>query len=234
MNKIDINFDYREDSNCGDPDADSKKLYADHKLLWTKPLPCGNIFDLEVITKNGKYGRLLIKNNNINDNFSSDRMCPHFDGTYRGKFDGWLPSLDIDELKRKVRKIGGHIIFPAHRRNGFTINQARGINRKICDRFDLTLECIRKFYITEESPLYDTLSRYKDFFNLFIDFNGYIDFFMLQDFLDKNGKIKFYLPFDNFNRNPLPQSIEEYNQYRIKTLDLINNRNKRIYSSLIS
>jgi len=104
------------------------------------------------------------------DNFSSDRMCPHFDGKYKGKFDGWLSDFEKEEFKYKVRTIGGHIIFPAHKKNGFTINQARGVNRIICDRFDLTLECIKRFYQNEQSPLYDTLMKYTDFFDLFDDF----------------------------------------------------------------
>lgn len=230
MNEIDINFDYREDSICGDPDVDSKKLYVAHQMLWSRPLPCGNLLELEI----NATGRLLIKNNNIRDNFSSDRMCPHFGGKYRGKFDGWLPPSDLGELKRQVRTIGGHIIFPAHKRNGFTINQSRGVSRRICDRFDLTLECIRRFYVNEQSPLYDSLERYKDFFDLFVDFSSYIEFFMLQDFLDEKGGVKFSLPFDNFNRTPLPKTVDEYNHYRINTLELIKGRNKRIAQSLIA
>ncbi|MDR2204569.1 MAG: hypothetical protein LBE36_00165 [Flavobacteriaceae bacterium] len=231
MNKIDIDFDFRQDSKCGDPDSDSLKLYELHKVLWNKMLPCGKIFDLEIITSRGKYGRLLIKNN-LCDNLSSDRMCPHFDGKYNDKFNGWLSDFERAELQYKVRTIGGYIIFPAHQKNGFTINQARGVSRAICDRFDLTLESIRRFYKGEESPLYDTLIRYKDFFDLFVDFRGYVDFFMLQDFIDEKEQIKFSLPFDNFNRPPLPQTVNEYKQYQIHTIDLINNRNKRIFKSL--
>ena len=231
MNKIDVDFDFRKDSECGDPDADSQKLYETHKFLWNKMLPCNKNLDLEIITLGGKYGRLLIKNN-LYDNLSSDRMCPHFDGKYNGKFDGWLSDSDREELKHKVRTIGGHIIFPAHKKNGFTINQARGVSRVICDRFDLTLECIRRFYTGEQSPLYDTLMRYKDFFDLFVDFSGYVDFFMLQDFIDEKEQIKFSLPFDNFNRTPLPQTVDEYKQYKTHTIDLINSRNKRIFESL--
>ena len=208
---IDINFDFRQDSICGDPDTDSQKLYKAHKLLWSKILPCGKTFDLNIVKDS--YGRLLIKNN-LCGNLSSDRMCPHF------------------ELKYKVRTIGGHIVFPAHKKDGFTINQARGVNRKICDRFDLTLECLRLFYQKKESPLYDTLVRYKDFFELFVNFSGYVDFFMLQVFLEENGHIKFSLPFDNFNRSPLPQTIDEYKTYKNHTIDLINCRNERILKSL--
>lgn len=226
MKLIDIDFDFRQDSRCGDPDTDSLKLYEAHKLLWSKELPNGKMLALEIKADN--YGRLLIKNN-LYMNLSSDRMCPHFDGKYSNKFAGWLSYLEREELKQKVRTIGGHIIFPAHKKNGFTINQARGVSRMICDRFDLTLECIRRFYRDEESPLYKILINYKDFFSLFVSFKGYVDFFHLQDFIDQEGQVEFSLPFDNFNRPPLPQTIDEYRQYKNHTLDLINNRNRRIF-----
>lgn len=225
MKLIDIDFDFRQDSKCGDPDTDSQKLYEAHKLLWSKELPNGKTFVLEI--KGDSFGRFLIKNN-LYMNLSSDRMCPHFDGKYSNKFEGWLSDLEREELKHKVRTIGGHIVFPAHKRNGFTINQARGINKAICDRFDLTLECIKRLYKEEQSPLFDTLTRYKDFFDLYIDFKGYVDFFMLQDFIDEKGQIKFSLPFDNFNNPPLPQNADEYKQYKNHTIELMNSRNKRI------
>lgn len=228
MQIIDIDFDYRQDSKCGDPDTDSQKLYEAHKLLWSKELPSGKAFSL--LIKKDSYSRLVVKNTLIMD-LSSDRMCPHFDGVYSNKFDGWLSDLEREELKHKVRTIGGHIIFPANKKNGFTINQARGISRIICDRFDLTLECIKRFYQDKESPLSKTLINYKDFFDLFIDFNGYTEFFLLQDFVDQEEQIQFSLPFDNFNRPPLPQTIEEYKQYKEHTSYLINKRNKRILES---
>ncbi len=71
MNEIDINFDFRKDSICGDPDADSQKLYESHKLLWNKNLPCERTLTLELLTIGGKYGRILLKNN-LSDNLSSD------------------------------------------------------------------------------------------------------------------------------------------------------------------
>lgn len=222
---IDINFDFRQDSNCGDPDYDSLKLYEAHKLLWNKKLPNGKTLILEV--KGSRYGRLLLKNN-LGMNLSSDRMFPHFDGIYRDKYKGWLSDTERDELTHKVRTVGGHIIFPAHKNNGLTINQARGVNRSICDRFDLTLECIRRFYIEEESPVVRTLSNYQDFFDQFCDFQGYINFFYLQDFVNSKQEIQFSLPFENFYRSPLPLTVEEYKTYKSHILALISNRNKRI------
>ena len=48
-----------------------------------------------------------------------------------------------------------------------TTNVSRGINPSIKDTFDLTLECIRRFYLNENSPLSHTLRRYSLFFSLF-------------------------------------------------------------------
>lgn len=227
MIEIDINFDFRKDSFCGDPDTDSPKLYENHKFLWSKSLPNESEFQFEMLTIGGKYGRILLKSN-LYDNLSSDRMCLHFVGKYKGKFDGWLTEEENENFKHIVRTIGGHIVFPAHKKNGFTINQARGVNRKICDRFDLTLECIRLFYLNEQSPLFDAINRYQDFFKLFENFENYVNFFLLQDFVTEKYDVKFALPFDNFVRSPLPQSIEEYKSYKAETINKINKRNNRI------
>ncbi len=218
-----INFDFRKDTKCGDADTDSKKLYAVQKFLWSKTLPCGRFFDIDVFGNS----RLLLKSK-ICDNLSSDRMCPHFDEKYDTKISSWLSEEEKEELKYKVRTIGGHIVFPAHMKNGFTINQSRGVNRKICDRFDLTLECIKRFYLGKESVLFSTFERYKDFFDLFIDFKGYVDFFLLQDFVNDKYEINFSLPFDNFERSPLPLTKEEYQRYKNHTIELIDKRNNRI------
>ncbi|MDM1461341.1 hypothetical protein HX065_15060 [Myroides odoratimimus] len=227
MIKIDINFDFRKDSFCEDPDADSLKLYEIHKILWSKNLPNGNVFIFEILLIRGKYGRILLKNN-LYDNLSSDRMCPHFIGQCKGKFDSWLTESENEEFKHIVRTIGGHIVFPAHKKNGLTINQARGVNRKICDRFDLTLECIRLYYLDESSPLFDTIFRYDGFFRLFENFENYINFFLLQDFVNENYHVKFTLPFDNFERSALPLNVEEYKLYKTETINQIERRNNRI------
>ena len=229
MNNIDVEYDYRLDSKCGDPDTDSLKLYNFHSLLWNKEISNNSILNLRILRKS--YGRLILKTN-LTDNLSSDRMCPHFVGKYNGKLDRWLSDSDKEKFQQKVRTIGGHIVFPAHRKDGFTINQARGVNVKICDRFDLTLECFRRYYANEESPLTSTLKRYSDFFILFKDFKGYIDFFMLQDFVESNEYVKFSLPFDGFNRSALPENKEEYKSYMESVIELIDKRNERILNRM--
>lgn len=135
----------------------------------------------------------------------------------------------VNELFDTGSTIGAYTIFPNNRINGnHTINQARGVNSLIDDRFDLTLECIRLFYMRQKSPLYDTLMRYKTFFDLFDNFIGYITFFLLQDLIDENNKIRFYLPFNEFNTPPMFSNVDEYLTYKKGVMDFIKSRNTRI------
>jgi hypothetical protein len=110
-----------------------------------------------------------------------------------------------------------------------TINGARGLSRQIKDRLDLTLECIRRHYENLPSPLSATLGRYSDFFALFVDFGGYVDFFLLQDHVS-NDTVKFYLPFSSFDETPLPRDAAEYQVYKNNVIDFIRGRNRRIAS----
>ena len=105
----------------------------------------------------------------------------------------------------------------------------RGLNRKIRDRFDLTLECIRRYYNNEKSPLYETLLKNEDFFNLFVDFKGYVDFFFLQDLVNvEYSEIKFWLGNGNFDENPVPKTVKEYLLWMENQMRFVEKRNKRI------
>lgn len=226
---MDIEYDFRLDSKSGDPDKDSSKLYRIHSFLWNQTIPNKGVLDLSVSAKH--YAQKILITN-LTDNLSSDRMCPHFVGIYNNRFDDWLSDLEKERFQRKVRSIGGHIVFPAHTKNGHTINQARGVNAKIRDRFDLTLECIRRFFENQKSsPLSNTLERYSDFFLLFKNFETYISFFLLQDFV-QDGKVIFSLPFDDFERTAFPQDATEYKSYMNNVVKKIDSRNKRIRQRL--
>ena len=126
--------------------------------------------------------------------------------------------------------MGGMIIFPANKVDGkMTINGARGLNYLIKDRIDLTLECIRRHYANEISPLTDTLARYANFFALFVNFKGYIEFFLLQDLVTEDfSAIKFLMHFDDFKTPAVPKTLEEYLSYKDLTIKFINERNQRI------
>tara|TARA_Y100000813_G_C24137194_1_gene340547 strand:- start:891 stop:1358 length:468 start_codon:yes stop_codon:yes gene_type:complete len=131
--------------------------------------------------------------------------------------------------------IGAYIIFPANRiKNKMTINGARGLNRQIKDRFDLTLLCIKKFYEQKDSPLDEVLKRYDNFFNLFKNFKSYVGFFLLNDLVNEDFSIRFFLPFKNFEENPLPKNLEEYLIYKKNVGNFISKRNQRMLSSTIN
>lgn len=108
-------------------------------------------------------------------------------------------------------------------------HQARGCLGRIGDRFDLTLECIRRHYLGENSPLGATIARYSDFFGLFGDFAGYVAFFLLQDLVDEDAlTVKFSMPFDDFAGSPVPPSLDAYVDYRRRAIEFIEARNRRI------
>jgi hypothetical protein len=63
---------------------------------------------------------------------------------------------------------------------------------------------------------------------LFGSFKGYISYFLLNDLVDENENIKFFLPFDNFKTRPTFIDIEEYLTYKKGVMDFIKARNKQI------
>ena len=224
--QIDITFNVYSDANGGDPDCTSPTLRAYHKILWSKSLPNGQVFELD----NKKSGAYLYHKSELGEfNLGSDAITHSYKNQKRKQ---WLTKQipnEVDELFNIGSKIGAYTIFPKNKiDNKFTINQARGVNSYIDDRFDLTLECIKLFYAGKQNPLYDTLLRYKEFFDLFETFKGYINFYLLNDLIDENENIRFYLPFDNFNTKPTFDGIEEYLIYKKGVLDFVNARNKRI------
>ena len=136
----------------------------------------------------------------------------------------------IEDFTRKSYTIGGEIIFPKMKGS---INQTRGCNPFIIDRFDLTLECIRRFYNNEKSPLFDTLSKNKAFFDLFVNFKGYVDYFYLQDLVSPDySRVIFWLGNGNFEKYPFPKTVEEYLSWIDKQLLFVSSRNKRISNAL--
>ena len=223
---IDIDFNFYSDAGGGDPDSTSQTLRQYHKTLWSKPLPSGEKFTLT----DSKQGAYLYHKSDLGEFILGSDAITHSYKNQKRKH--WLtqqiPS-EVDELFDIGSTIGAYTVFPKNKiDNKFTINQARGVNSFIDDRFDLTLECIRLFYLGQQSPLYDTLFRYKDFFDLFDNFNGYIQFFLLDDLVDANQQIKFYLPFDNFKTKPTFTDINEYLGYKRRVIEFVKSRGRRI------
>lgn len=223
---VNTSFNVYSDAQGGDPDSTSPTLRKYHKFLWSKPLPNGKPFKLSD-NKNGAY---LYHNSELGEYFLGSDAITHSYRNHKRKL--WLTQQipnHVTELFDTGSTIGAYTIFPKNRINGkHTINGARGCNSFIDDRFDLTLECIRLFYLGQESPLYDTLLRYKNFFDLFESFTEYIEFFLLGDLVDENQEIKFYLPFDNFKTKPAFADIDDYLIFKKRVMDFIKSRNKRI------
>ena len=82
--------------------------------------------------------------------------------------------------------------------------------------------------------LREVFERYAEFFYLFEDFGGYVDFFLYQDLVETDySGIKFWHPFDDFKTSPLPINIGEYLSYKDKVVEFLNGRNQRILHSTI-
>lgn len=218
--EISTSFDFQTDSKGRDPDVWSPTLKAYQRILYSKPLPNGEVMTLdEKLSWNGFQ-------------FSSDNITHSF--SRWGNYQHIISQVDlitISDFMAIAYSIGCEIIFPSYRVAGAqTINQARGCNQKIRDRIDLTLECIRRYYQGDTSPLYKCLCGYKSFFDLFVDFKGYVDFFHLQDLVTKNySAVEFLCWFDGFNSTfPLPRTVDEYKAYMGRVMQFIRARNERI------
>jgi hypothetical protein len=230
---IDINFDFRSDTPGyprTDPDALSPTLRRYHKLLWSKPLPNGEHFLLSDTTP----GAYLHHSSSLGEFWlASDTVVPTFrkESRYFGLFE--RHPEELSSFRRAVYSIGGMMLFPANRvGRKMTINGARGFHPRIKDRFDHTVECIRRHYREERSPLSEPLKRYADFFSLFGDFRGYVEFFLLQDLVTEDcSAVKFFTPFADFTTSPLPANIEAYRAYRQLATEFIEARNRRILLS---
>jgi hypothetical protein len=228
--EIDIMFDFRSDTPKGkDPDSHSPTLRRCHQVLWSKPLPGGAVFDLSVsrsdcyLHHKSALGEFFLASDTVIPSF---RKVPHIKAI--------MPAAEIEAFNTIGYTIGGMMVFPGNKVGGkMTINGARGCHPRVRDRFDLTLECIRRHYAGETTPLSMVLERYADYFGLFSDFRGYVEFFLLQDLVvDAGHAVKLSQPFDDFRGSPIPRSADEYRAYRDDAVAFINDRNRRIQSVL--
>ena len=227
---VNTSFDVRSDIPPGaDPDKYSKTLRLFHKTLWSKELPSGKFFNL-VDTEPKVY---LFHKSDLGEFFLSSDGIAH-SLYYMKRVEHVISKVSKEKMKEILRlfyTIPGFILFPGNQINGkVTMNAARGFNARICDRFDLTLECIRRYYAKIDSPLHEVISRYSNFFDLFESFEGYCDYFLLQDLWNnKEQKINFFLPFDdNFSTQPLPKNISEYLKFVDRQAQFLEGRAERM------
>lgn len=224
--KIDLNFNFYTDSGGRDPDLFSPTLKEYHRFLWSKELPNGKVFDLNplngYLTHESTLGKFIVGSDAITNSYRHHKRKQWLIKEVRS---------ECDHLFDSCCNISSYIIFPKNKiNNQQSINQYRGINRFIDDRFDLTLECIRRFYLGQKSPLFDTLSRYSSFFELFVNFEGYVNFFFLQDLLTKDGLVNFFLDFDDFKKWEF-KCKDDYIYYSDKVIQFTKGRLQRIKNS---
>jgi hypothetical protein len=225
---IDITFNFYSDSGGKDPDSHSPTLKKYHKILWSKPLPSGKIFTLSdtesdsYLTYNSAEGKISLSSDSISNSYRDKKVLSSI-----------IKDLtkEVEEFRNIGSTIGGFILFPNKKIDGkMTINGARGFNQKIADRFDLTLECIRLHYLGKPNPLENVLNQNSSFFKLFESFAGYVDFFLLQDLVNPDYELIYFLPpiKQVFESSPLPENKVEYLQYMQSSTSFTLKRNKRI------
>ena len=229
--QIDTTFDFRTEIGPGrDPDACSPTLRRYHKLLWSKALPDGRDFTLS----NASWSQYLHHRSDLGEfRMTSDTIAATY--TLRQnpavrRILAAFPEEDHAAFRAKSYTIAGFLIFPANTpgRTGRTINQDRGCDPRISDRIDLTLECIRRHYLGQPSPLTSTLARYADFFDLFGGFADYVEFFLLNDLVSQDASmVRFFLPL-NFDASGLPADADAYRAYRERMLAFLDARSRRI------
>lgn len=238
---IDVTFDFTSDSKgywdgffdrdpitgmgASDPDVASPTLKEYHRLLWSKKLPNGEMMVL--ISRKAPY-YLTWKD----FCFGSDTIIVGFRYARYKHIISQVNDMQEDYkvywegLLRKAYTIGGTIIFPVHRNS---MNQRKGMSRVISDRWDLTLECIRRYYQGEDSPLYKVILSDKAFYDLFVDFKGYVDFFFLQDAVsDDYQRVNIWDGAGDFKEDGLPKTLDDYLSFIDKEFCFLDKRNKRI------
>lgn len=208
-----------------DPDSLSKNLQVYHQTVWSRKLPCGEMMALQ----RGTGPNYLTWKD---FRFGSDSIIVSF------RYEKYRHILDevqkvvpnyksfVEDYLHRAYTIGGMMIFPKH---AGSINQAKGTSPKLRDRWDLTLECIRRHYCNEESPISKTLARDKDFFDLFVDFKGFVDYFFLQDCVSPDySSVKIWVGNAEFTEEPLPKTVDEYLLWISQQMDFLEKRNGRI------
>ncbi len=212
-----------------DPDRDCLLLLEYHRKLWSKELPNGRFLNLKKVDSSSYLTWNSFR-------FSSDSIIVSF------RYEKYIDMINevaksvanykeyIENYVKIAYTIGGFTIFP---RMMGGINQARGCNTYIRDRFDLTLECIRRYYSKEASPLSEVMNKNKDFLDLFVSFKGYVEFFYFQDLVsDDFTKVNFWLESGDLSQSPFPTTVDEYLTLIKKQINFVQKRNERIMKDL--
>ncbi|KRE78237.1 DUF6994 family protein [Arthrobacter sp. Soil763] len=224
---FDVDYNFFDDTPEGkDPDSHSRTLRRYHQLLWSKPLPDGRPFELHA--GRALFPYLVYEADGTRIVLGSDTIATRHRKKLHHLY-SQLPDEVNDAFLQRSYTICGFMIFPVSQGS---LNQNRGTHPRIQDRWDLTLEAIRRFYEGGTSPLTSTMDRHADFFELFGSFAGYIEHFHLEDFVNADGAVRFLLPFEDFESPALPSDLPTYARYRLDSLKLFEARRLRILKAI--
>ncbi len=235
MTEIDDEFCFYDDEDYrDDADRDSRRLREWHRQLWSKRLPTGDRLEWLIepdgyLVSAAPHGPFRV---------SSDTIATSHSNYKRFGIEQVQDDFSAEALKHYERAfytIGGFIIFPPRPQS---LNQRRRTDSSIADRFDLTLECIRRHYVGgPESPLTEILNTDAGFFELFgrgaPGFTAYVDFFQLQDLVSNDSISIIWLDGVeadewDFRAAPLPRSESGYRKYLDNVAGFVASRNRRI------
>ena len=140
-----------------------------------------------------------------------------------------LPDQYRNYIENTFYRMAGFIVFPVHPQS---VNQLRGW--RLRDRFDLTLECIRRHYTGEAHPLADVMTQNARFFGLFgsghTGFLRYVEFFHLQ-WLVVDGSVRWFdgsLATPDLDAPRLPATADRYRAYLDSVVEFTDDRTERI------
>ncbi|MCB1302516.1 MAG: hypothetical protein KDB28_15020, partial [Tetrasphaera sp.] len=231
---IDVTYDVRTDAGGKDPDSHSRTLRRYHRKLWSKPLPDGRPFDLdERLHHRSELGAFWLASDAITHTYANWQRPLRLVSARDA-----MPAGRVTAFYDAGCTVGAYTVFPSLVKVGEkwarSINQSWGMHPRIRDRFDLTLECIRRLYAGQESPLSRAFLPYVDFFEIFGDFGGYVAHFLLQDLVTAGGDVRFFTDFADFTGDALPAaSAQQYATYMDRSMAFIAARNARKQASAV-
>ena len=74
-----------------------------------------------------------------------------------------------------------------------------------------------------------SFSKLRVFYDLFVDFKGYVDFFFLQDCVSEDySSVNIWMGDASFRKSGLPETVEDYFNFLLKEHIFLDKRNLRI------
>ncbi len=217
-----------------DPDSYCKELYEDlsEVLLKNKVLPNGDVIDIyeTSLCINKKYYETRIKiKSNDEVIYSVGLGTDYIGASIHWALESGLSKKDCIDILKTSRTLGGHIFLPRWIREektntlhrGISLNIAKGGKKGFCDRIDLFLKDLSCWYLKKECKLQEVYEKNKLWLCLFKNFDNFVKFNKLQDFIDNN-----YV--ENI-QDIIPKSCDEYKEFSKNINKKINSRNFRLF-----